>query len=177
MRRRIFVSSSGKWVLLLAGLGIGLIGTRNAAGNNVDDGVPAGMVAYISGGLCPTGWTPASNVEGRITIAVSDGKDLGVQVGTPLGDQEDRNHTHSYAGELELPAKSISASDGPNQEGAQAQTQLGVDIKGERTERVGAVKGDACDAVGFIVQKVFGCDHGFEMSFHSVGRHSAGSRD
>lgn len=122
MRRRIFVSSSGKWGLLFAGLAIGLIGTRNAAGENTDDGIPAGLVAYISGGTCPAGWTAASNVEGRIVVAVSDGKDVGVQVGTPLSDQEDRNHTHSYTGELELPPKSISAADGANLEGAQAQT-------------------------------------------------------
>ncbi|HRI64395.1 MAG TPA: hypothetical protein PK156_09150 [Polyangium sp.] len=122
MRKRIFVSSSGKWVLLFAGVAIGVIGTRKAAGEITTDGVPAGMVAYISGGACPSGWTPATNIEGRIVIAVADGKDLGVQVGTPLTDREDRNHSHSYSGELPLPPKSISAADGPNLEGAQAQT-------------------------------------------------------
>jgi hypothetical protein len=80
------------------------------------------MVAYISGGACPVGWIPASNVEGRIIIAVSDGKDVGVQVGIPLGDQEDRQHAHGYKGEMVLPSKSIAATNGANLEGAKAQS-------------------------------------------------------
>lgn len=122
MRKRRFASSSGKWVLLCVGLGIGLIATKQAAGESTDDGVPSGMVAYISGGTCPAGWIAASNVEGRLVVAVSEGKDVGVQVGTPLGDQEDRQHSHAFKGDLALPAKSIAAADGANLEGAQAQT-------------------------------------------------------
>jgi hypothetical protein len=122
MRKRLIASWTGKWVLLFAGLCIGLIGTQNAAGEGTDDGVPAGMVAHVTGGMCPPGWTAASNVEGRIVVAVADGKDVGVQVGMPLGDQEDRLHTHTYKGDLILPSKSIAAADGPNMEGAQAQT-------------------------------------------------------
>jgi hypothetical protein len=122
MQRRLFASSTGKWVLLFAGLAVGVIGTRNAAGDATDDGVPSGMVAYVSGSVCPTGWIPASNIEGRIVIAVSDGKNVGVQVGTPLGDQEDRQHAHAYKGDLVLLSKSIAATDGANLEGAQAQS-------------------------------------------------------
>jgi hypothetical protein len=122
MHKRRFASSSGKWVLLFVGLGIGLIATRKAAGESTDDGVPSGMVAYISGGICPAGWIAASNVEGRLIVAVSDGKDVGVQVGMPLADQEDRMHSHAYKGDLGLAAKSIAAADGPNLEGAKAQT-------------------------------------------------------
>lgn len=122
MRKRMFASSTGKWVLLLAGVGIGLIATRKAAGESTDDGVPSGMVAYISGGTCPAGWIAASNVEGRLVVAVSDGKDVGVQVGMPLGDQEDRKHSHAFKGDLSLPAKSIAAADGANLEGAKAQS-------------------------------------------------------
>jgi hypothetical protein len=51
-----------------------------------------------------------------------DGKDVGVQVGMPLGDQEDRLHAHSYKGDLALPSKSIAAADGANLEGAQSQS-------------------------------------------------------
>ncbi len=112
----------GNWALLLAVLTTALIGTQNASGEPSDDGVPAGMVAYMSGGVCPVGWVAASNVEGRIIIAVADGKDVGVQVGMPLGDQEDRHHAHTYKGDVLLPAKSIAAADGANFEGAQAQS-------------------------------------------------------
>lgn len=122
MRKRMIASWPGKWVLLFAGLGIGLVGMQNAAGDVTDDGVPAGMVAYVSGGTCPAGWAAASNVEGRIVIAVAEGKDVGVQMGMPLGDQEDRLHTHGYKGDLALPSKSIAAADGANLEGAKAQT-------------------------------------------------------
>ena len=122
MRRRFLDSTLGKWALLLAALTTALIATQKASGEPTDDGVPSGMVAYISGGACPVGWTAASNVEGRIIVAVSDGKDVGVQVGMPLGDQEDRQHAHPYKGDLALPSKSIAAADGANFEGAQAQS-------------------------------------------------------
>jgi hypothetical protein len=122
MRKGFLASSIGSWALLLAVFSIALIGTRKASGESTDDGVPAGMVTYISGGTCPAGWLPASNVEGRIIIAVSDGKDVGMQVGLPLADQEDRAHAHTYTGDLVLPSKSIAAADGPNFEGAQAQS-------------------------------------------------------
>jgi hypothetical protein len=122
MRRRKFASSTGKWAVLFTCLGIGLIGTRNAAGDATDDGVPSGMVTYISGAACPAGWVAASNVEGRIIIAVAEGKDVGVQVGAPLEDQEDRKHAHPYKGDVVLPSKSIAAADGANLEGAKAQS-------------------------------------------------------
>lgn len=122
MRKRFFGSSRGKWALLWAALGIGLIGTQSAAGDVMDDGVPSGMVAYVSGGVCPVGWIAASNVEGRMVVAVADGKDVGVQVGMPFTDQEDRVHAHGYKGDLVLPAKSIAGADGANVEGAQSQT-------------------------------------------------------
>lgn len=121
MRKKSYTSSVKIGVPILAVLGIGFITTGKAAGESTDDGTPAGMVAYVSGGTCPAGWIPASNVEGRIVVAVADGKDVGVQVGMPLADQEDREHTHAYKGNLALPAKSIAAADGANVEGAQAQ--------------------------------------------------------
>ncbi len=122
MRKRFLDSTIGNGALLLAVLTTALIATQNASGEPTDDGVPSGMVAYISGSTCPVGWAAASNVEGRIIVAVSDGKDVGVQVGMPLSDQEDRQHAHTFIGDLALPAKSIAASNGANLEGAQAQS-------------------------------------------------------
>lgn len=122
MRRRFFASSTAKCVLLFASFGIALFGMRSASGESTDDGVPSGMVAHVTGGVCPAGWAPASNVEGRIVVATAEGKDVGVQVGAPLGDQDDRTHAHAYKGDVVLPSKSIAAADGANVEGAKAQT-------------------------------------------------------
>jgi hypothetical protein len=120
MRKRF----SGAWStrpakILFLGLALGLVASRSASGGPAeDDGVPSGMVAHVTGGVCPVGWAPAANVEGRLVVAVAEGKDVGVQVGEPLGDRDDRTHEHAYAGSLALPAKAISAADGPNQTGA-----------------------------------------------------------
>jgi len=123
MHEAISGAKAGRFLLLGLGLGLGLVASRSASGEPVeDDGVPAGMMAHVEGGVCPPGWAPAPNVEGRLVVAVAEGKDVGVQVGEPLTDREDRTHTHDYTGELALPSKSIAAADGSNQSGAKAQT-------------------------------------------------------
>jgi len=144
MRKKRLISSTKTWVPILALLGIGLITTGKAAGEITDDGVPAGMVAHVSGGMCPAGWIPAANVEGRIVVAVADGKDVGVQVGMPLGDQEDREHTHAYKGNIALTAKSIAAADGANQEGAQAQSYMLSGTTNPGPSGLGFVQVTAC---------------------------------
>ena len=122
MHEPISGATTGRFLLLGLGLVLGLAASRSASGGPAeDDGVPSGMVAHVAGGVCPPGWAPAPNVEGRLVVAVAEGKDVGVQVGSPLSDREDRTHTHDYAGELALPSKSIAAADGSNESGAKAQ--------------------------------------------------------
>jgi hypothetical protein len=119
---RILRSGAGKMVIAALSIGAGLVGARAASGDPIDDdGAPSGMVAFVSGGKCPLGWAPAANVEGRLVVGVTDGKNVGVQVGDPLADQEDRAHSHAYAGELALPEKAIAGGDGANNTGAAAQ--------------------------------------------------------
>jgi hypothetical protein len=111
--------------LALAALGavawITLAG-RAQGGPVDDDGVPKGTMAFFTGGACPAGWTTASNVQGRLVVGVTDGAHVGMQVGTPLTDREDRAHHHTYSGPVALTAKNIAAGDGSNQNGAAAQS-------------------------------------------------------
>ncbi len=62
-------------VTALVGLGAAawLTFAGRAEGGPVDDGVPAGTMAFFSGGVCPAGWTTATNVQGRLVVAVTDG--------------------------------------------------------------------------------------------------------
>lgn len=102
--------------------GLSVVGARPAAGDPPgDDGAPPGMVAFFVGGACPKGWSVAANVQGRLVVGVTDGAETGIQVGTPLGDREDRLHAHTYTTDVVLPYKSVSAADGSN-EGAAAKT-------------------------------------------------------
>ena len=48
--------------------------------------------------------------------------DVGLEVGTPFADREERLHEHAYSGEVTLVAKNIAASNGGNQNGAAAAT-------------------------------------------------------
>ena len=86
-----------------------------------DDGAPPGTIAFFRGGACPAGWTTATDVQGRLVVAIADGRKAGVQVGSPLTDQEDRQHQHAYTGMVTLGSKNIAAADGPNDNGAAAQ--------------------------------------------------------
>ena len=73
-------------------------GASGDTGDPADDGVPWGTMAYFTGGACPAGGVPADNVEGRLVVAVGDGANTGIQVGTPLGDREDRVSGHRLGG-------------------------------------------------------------------------------
>ncbi len=93
-----------------------------------DDGAPAGTIAFFSGGACPAGWQTATSVQGRLVVAAVDGSTVGMTVGVPLGDQEDRPHAHTYTGTVTLGSDSISAASGSNDQGAasQAYTVMGT---------------------------------------------------
>lgn len=106
---------------------------RAAAGGGggpADDGVPAGMIAYFSGTQCPEGWSISVESQGRIAIGVIDGDLVGVQVGEPLGDREDRTHTHTWTGEAALTPRNVAGADGSNNQGAAAMTYT---VSGETT--------------------------------------------
>ncbi|MFO0696085.1 MAG: hypothetical protein U0230_21155 [Polyangiales bacterium] len=100
-----------------------LLGSGRAHGGGPnDDGAPVGAVAFFaSGTACPNGWAPATAVEGRMIVGVTDGAAVGVNVGTPLADQENRTHTHAYTGTFTITKKGIAALAGSNTQGANAQ--------------------------------------------------------
>jgi len=120
---------ASRWVHLLAGvavcLSLGLtLGRRATAETPGQDRVPKGTVAFFSfddtGGNCPAGWVSATQVQGRLVVAVSQPPDVGVMVGTPLSDQEDRTHTHQYDSVVNLPSRNVAGSNGGNNQGASA---------------------------------------------------------
>lgn len=70
-----------------------------------DDTTPAGMVAYFATqSECPTGWTAATYLQGRLALAITDTETwtLGTQVGTALANQTAPSHAHSFAVTLSL---------------------------------------------------------------------------
>ena len=93
-----------------------------AQGGPADDGVPAGVIAFFTGGACPEGWQVATTVQGRLVVGVTDGTKGSVTVGAPLGDQEDRTHQHTYTATVALASDNVAAADGSNDNGASAQT-------------------------------------------------------
>lgn len=102
-------------------------------GGTGDDGVPRGAVAFFTAGTaCPMGWSPADAVAGRMVVGVTDPARVGHTVGTPLGDREDRTHTHPVRAGLTLTPRNIAGADGPNRQGAAsgAQTVTGTTAAG-----------------------------------------------
>lgn len=88
------------------------------------DEAPRGMVAFVEGSSCPTGWAPATIAIGRLLVGTDQMTAVGRVVGEPLAAEEDRAHDHTLTGAtLSLPYKSISAADGGNQAGAASGAQ------------------------------------------------------
>lgn len=133
---------------LVAGMALGafvVLGQSRASGGPAeDDGAPSGMIAYVQGGQCPLGWEPALLVEGRLVVAVDDGANVGVEVGAPLGDREDRAHSHAYSGEIALASKNIAGADGSNNSGAAAQAYPIAGTTAEDTSGLPFVQVKAC---------------------------------
>lgn len=87
----------------------------------IDDGVPSGTVAFFNDrAACPTGWSPANETEGRLVVGVTEPTAVGQLVGRPLGDRENRTHTHTVTGTVVLMPRNIAGANGGNTQGARA---------------------------------------------------------
>jgi len=97
---------------------------RSARGGDpLDDGVPAGTVAFFAPGvMCPNGWMPLDSAAGRMVVGVADPSAVGRAVGSPLGDRENRTHTHEFSGTAPIAVRAIAGANGGNTQGAAART-------------------------------------------------------
>ena len=115
----------GRWgrLLLLGSLGMLLLRAQPAAGQDPGEtDVPSGTVAFFVGDekSCPIGWRVATELRGRLAVAVTSADTVGTQVGDELQSEEDRTHSHAFTAEVELPYKPLAALNGGNNQGAAA---------------------------------------------------------
>jgi hypothetical protein len=69
----------------------GAPGTNGAPGANGQDATaPQGAVMFFELGTCPTGWTELASARGRYLVGRPSGGTLSAEVGTPLGNTENR---------------------------------------------------------------------------------------
>ena len=114
-----------RWLWAVLPLGVAALALPFGAARGQDEkvsDVPSGAVMFFlrQDGSCPPGYRPAQEASGRLVVGVNGGDAVGKLVGTPLSNQEDRTHVHSFATAVELPYKSISAANGTNDQGAAA---------------------------------------------------------
>ncbi|MBI2392548.1 MAG: hypothetical protein HYV09_23385 [Deltaproteobacteria bacterium] len=120
-------------------------GGKSARGDApIDEDVPSGAIAFFAGGACPGGWAPADDTEGRAVVGVIDGPSVGVSVGAPLGDREDRTHVHPYSAPATLGGKGVLAFDGWNEDGAKAKTYTVAGSTSAKTSGLAFVQVQAC---------------------------------
>lgn len=135
-------------VPMLAVAALLLPGRHAASDESAGDGAPPGAVVFFmmtDNGICPDGWKPATYATGRLVAGVTSADEVGVAVGTPLDDQEDRKHRHVYTGMIELPYKSVSAPNGGNASGAAAGMYPVADMTGEASSGLPFIQLLACE--------------------------------
>lgn len=130
---------------LVVGLSFGMLCARDASSEPMAaDGAPSGMVAFVGGGVCPPGWVHVSDLEGRAVVGTVTTEDVGVTVGTPFGDREERVHSHDYTVNVNLPAKFIAAANGPDGTVALAGVYSVTDVTDENAAGLPFFQMEAC---------------------------------
>ena len=108
------------------------------------DAAPVGVVLFASGGECPAGFEPLAAARGRLLVGAELAGEVGLTVGTPLGDKEDRTHTHGVSLSVTLAYKSVSAADGGNHNGAENGTWTGGAQSPAEASGLGFIQRLAC---------------------------------
>lgn len=109
--------------LVLCSLGMLFLAAQPAVGQDLGDtDVPSGTVAFFIGDdqSCPPGWRAATELRGRLAVAVASADTVGKQVGKELTSEEDRTHVHPFTAAVELPYKPLASLNGTNRQGAAA---------------------------------------------------------
>jgi hypothetical protein len=111
--------------IVFVSIGLSFVWLRGSSAESEPggDGVLPGTVAFFGSETaeCPDGWIQADYAMGRLVVGVIDEPAVGKVIGKPLGDQEDRTHTHTFSASVDLPYKAVAAADGANNQGAKAQ--------------------------------------------------------
>lgn len=119
--------------------------SRNASSEPmVTDGAPSGMITFAAGGVCPAGWVHVSALEGRAIVGTVTEEDVGIAVGTPFTDREERVHDHHYTGSVTLAPKPVGVPLGFNGNVAEAGTYPIEGITGENDAGLPFFQMEAC---------------------------------
>ncbi len=115
-----------------------------ASGGSNTGPIPSGLISYFTTATCPSGWSAATSVSGRLVVGVANGADVGVTVGSALTDQEDRTHAHDVLLSVQPPVKSIAGSDGGNGQATGNTTAESTVPSGKSTSGMPFVQWLAC---------------------------------
>jgi hypothetical protein len=80
--------------------------------------IPHGFSAFFDADACPSGWGQLNVVTGRLVVSTASQDNVGITVNTPLADQEDRTHTHSFSTSIHVPHRDVAAIGCCNNQGA-----------------------------------------------------------
>jgi hypothetical protein len=86
--------------------------------NNKINALPQGFMTFFDAQSCPSGWSEYSASQGRLIVSVDNSNNAGITVGVPLGDREDRTHSHRTSLTGDLHHQDIAGAGGSNQQGA-----------------------------------------------------------
>ncbi len=106
--------------------------------------IPSGLVAFFTSNTCPSGWSAASAVAGRLIVGAADDWSVGTTVGTALADKEDRGHTHGILVSVQPPAKSIAGANGGNGQAAESTKADGTGTSGNSPSGMPFLQWRAC---------------------------------
>ena len=84
-----------------------------ATPSKAQDEVPPDAIAYFEALVCPNGWSPAQQSQGRLMLGLMDEALSGDEnASASLMPGEDRNHQHDFSGSVTLPFNEVALASG-----------------------------------------------------------------
>ena len=96
------------------------------------DSLPTFAISLFNRKSCPPGWEPLAAAAGRTLIPTPGASAPGTTSGEPLGDGEDRKHTHGLPVTLNLPSVNYAGVVGEANHGVARASSVPMTVVGEK---------------------------------------------
>ena len=99
-------------LLLVQAMAVACLAASRIDAQTATDPYPQNSIAFFNAGVCPGGWEPYGDGNGRFVIPVNVSSGVGDRVLSPLSSGQDPTHTHEFSSFIEVKRVRYAGSSG-----------------------------------------------------------------